>query len=132
MRRLHIPRKYKQHSFRVDIYGVDVFLVWGLTARGIATVQAHVLQRDVEIDESDCGIFIPLQQDVCIALRDTADLGVLAHECVHAANHILSFRNIALDAENDEPSAYLTAYLFSACLASIRGTDNLPLTCAKD
>lgn len=46
-------------------------------------------------------------------------LGSLGHECTHAALAILHERQVPLSLDNDEPIAYLQAYLFRWCLTQL-------------
>lgn len=47
---------------------------------------------------------------------DAFNLGVIVHESVHAANRV--FQNIyhRVDTDNDEPSAYLTEWIFNQAM----------------
>lgn len=60
-------------------------------------------------------------QYIYIWVRSTSDLGVLVHECIHAANYCLSDRGIKADAVNDEPTAYLAQWLFDKFKRHMKG-----------
>ncbi len=45
-------------------------------------------------------------------------LGIIAHECVHAANMTFKYHGIKLDVENDEHQAYYTESLVTRCTNS--------------
>lgn len=48
-----------------------------------------------------------------IAVFATSDLNTVVHESVHLVNHIFNDFYIRLDVNNDEPQAYLTAWIFT-------------------
>ncbi len=55
----------------------------------------------------------PATQLIHIWIRKKTDMVSLVHECVHAAILTLDVRGVKLDADNDEPLAYLIEMIFS-------------------
>jgi hypothetical protein len=53
---------------------------------------------------------------ISIWTKDPNDLGVLAHECTHAANRTLKKRGWKADLGNDEPQAHLIEWLVNEAL----------------
>jgi hypothetical protein len=44
------------------------------------------------------------------------ELDILHHECIHAANFVLSKKGVEIDSENDEALAYLSQFVFRQCM----------------
>ena len=49
---------------------------------------------------------------ICIYLRDKKEIGLLVHECVHAANLTFGRKGYRPEMYNDEPQAYLIQSIF--------------------
>jgi hypothetical protein len=51
---------------------------------------------------------------VLMCVGNTRDVGVVAHECVHAAFNLVRECGIEVSVDNDEMIAYLTGYIYRA------------------
>lgn len=63
---------------------------------------------------SNCGAVTSDEEEknYIVAFTDNKDLSLIAHEVVHIKNAIYRDCYMQLDVKNDEPEAYLTAWLF--------------------
>lgn len=55
-------------------------------------------------------------QNCYIVLKSLSHVTVLAHECLHAVNHILNYVGVKFDSTNDEAHCYLLEYLMEQVL----------------
>lgn len=53
-------------------------------------------------------------------IKDSSDLGVIAHEAVHLVNFIFDYIGQELDLLNDEAQAYLTGYFVKRFMETVR------------
>lgn len=102
-----------RRGFTLPIYGVPYEIVF-VTTNGEA--------RDVDPEfNMQCSAWTRYDDDTNGNLKiifryDVSDEGVCAHECVHLADRIWITLGYKLDAENDEPNAYLVGHLMSTVM----------------
>lgn len=114
----------KQHVklFPVDLYkrGVCVFL--GTREQFKAYLEREEIDFDWDGEDTDKMLdkyqAVTLRTDTdCIIYSDKeVDEGVLAHECVHAAKHVLRIVGV----EDEEAEAYLVEYLYNGIIPWVR------------
>lgn len=118
--------KTMHHWFYDELLLFNFRLVWPVTK---ASLTKYIMDEFSEVYESENDTFggkalqvitEKSQSNFIVALRrwsgNSDDHAVLAHECLHVANMILQTRGVKCDQDNDEMSAYLTAYLVRKCL----------------
>jgi len=103
-----------------DTYGVEVHFCFGWTE---AQFKSHMKRHhDYEpVFEDLAGIMIHKGNDVVIWVRHKLPHWV-AHEALHATNHILNRAQVGVTLENDEAQAYLLTAIMRAAYGI--GTSN--------
>lgn len=97
---------------------VDIPIYYGKLIIVISNNYPKVAKRyKIEEDISKAGAFVwndekndQLRYYVCV--DENIENHLIAHEVVHLVNLIFLDRHIELDRQNDEPQAYLTAWIF--------------------
>lgn len=70
----------------------------------------------------DSGLYLSSKNYHCLAFVDKKpDAGIICHEAVHFANHIMDLAGIKMDGDNDEPQAYLVEWVVDRIWELTRG-----------
>lgn len=111
----------KPYKFFEDVYHQNFYFFPGYTEE---QYEAFIRKTSPRYSINLSGVHGNTARDdngIYIWTRSNNDLGVLVHECIHAANYCLSDRGIKSDAVNDEPTAYLAQWIFDKCKKHMKG-----------
>ena len=100
----HYLELYEMHYYYFLGWTEDSFRKW---------CQKNYKFEPNSADASGCCERIPNENIVVIWVKRKGNLGVLVHECVHAANITMSDIGHKPNLEHDEPTTYLIEYLFN-------------------
>jgi hypothetical protein len=101
-------------KFKVPIYDCIVrFVVTDDVRSSIKKLPPSLTETYDEEDDTCTGIYFSKWPDYAIVLRDDkrADGAVLDHEIGHVARKIMEDIGFKIEADNDEPLAYLEEFL---------------------
>ena len=112
--------------FYEETYRENFGLIWPVNDRRIVAFVKNrfsidYARKDDEFGASVVEVRTTKGHHQVICLRewdriDPRDVSMLAHECFHAAEHILSKRGIALGDFTTEPYAYMVESIMRRCL----------------
>jgi hypothetical protein len=120
-----------------DVYGENFYLIWPVNNRQRKKFLLEKFGADLSHEPDDlifdgkCTEWIPNSGQrnggQIIALRDwRADpfwIGLLSHECLHAANHVLSRRDVHFandENASNEPYAYYLTFIVKECVRGLQ------------
>lgn len=108
-----MSRAKRVHS---DLWDMDFYLCLGWTDEQFTKWYKRKFRKSPRIEANDYGMTEMIDGTIVIWTHDKKGIPELAHECLHAANMCLGSRGVEVDLENDEPVAYLLAWLLEKAL----------------
>jgi hypothetical protein len=106
-----------------DMWLHDYYYCLGWSRENIINFISETYSKDVDISGAVAAAIVPTSGQIFIWTekipRNSEDLSILAHECVHAANSTFSNCGYRVDMNNDESQAYMVSLLFKKALQSI-------------
>ena len=112
----------KPHHFHCELYGVNIYFYLGVPSK--EAVESMALHLDVDYHSEDFGgangkALEGHNGNFIIWSKGSSRrfISVIAHECLHITNMILSSRGVGVTLENDEAQAYLMEFIFNKCLS---------------
>lgn len=124
-----------RHTWHDEIYDTSIVLLHGEwpAARAWMDETFHDI-TDAEVGQGTGAktLWIERSQGCALVLwfpawfhtGDSHYLGVLAHECFHAAEFVLGHRGCAVTDASSEAYAYYIAWMFRSCHAKLSETTN--------
>lgn len=102
-----------------DTYGAHIIVYSDADSKQVSRSVFRRYGCIVDCSREDAGAMFVLEAckegnptQYLLWVRESDDIAVLAHECVHLAIRILHDRGVVVTVDNDEPLAYYHNYLF--------------------
>lgn len=104
-----------------DLYHDTIWFCPGMTPDEFKNFSTKKIM-ECEDCVNDDGATISNDLGIVIWIRHNSALGLpdLVHECIHAANYLLSKRGVTVTSKDDEALAYLVQWIFTVCYKNMR------------
>ena len=109
-------------KINVPIYDIDIYMSNDMNdyVKWLKTCEIEPDQKDKNVSKTHAGLSDFDNGNGIMIISETENDGVIVHEAVHTAWHILDHAGVIICIDNHESLAYLTEWLYDTYIKRFR------------